>query len=850
MAFLFLPYSTYSQSKSKLNRIYRKADRLYSFTEYNKALPLYLTLLEKKPDDVIFNFRVGLCYLFSNVESQKSIRYLETARKNIKTHNDSIAEIYYYSGYAYHLFNRFEEAIPEFKTAISLIDKNDSLDTHFIDEEIEQCNYGKTLMQNQTDDRIFFLGQNINSIYPDYSPVITPDQSMLIFTSKRKGSTGNKITPEGDFYEDIFVAKNNSDEWTVCSKLDSCFVKPNFWASLFSPAKSIGNAINTNEHDASISLSPDGKKLFIYRFNAVWESEFNNGIWNKPTKLNNYINGKRSHEPSVSLTIDGNTLYFVSERDGGFGGKDIYKSVKQADGTWGPAENLGPTINTEEDEEAPYIDPEDQTLYFSSLGHLSIGGFDVFKTKFENNEWKTPENLGYPINSGADDIFYIFNDKQNKGYISSVRKDGLGNFDIFAVRKVKPVNVILFATYGKNLKPLDLKGAIVSVSGNDTMPVFLNKSNTLVYAKAGTFKLTTPEYNTNKLNTFEFKTPESFGDYPFYQEINYDEVKNYMGQLIGYKTTLTNSFFDIGKDLKRVAKKDSIINKELEYSSYAKTLIPDYINLQVFSQINYIDTSSFAIIAAEKAELLAKKAAETLKAAELEKMKTQKAYELAEAKAISARARAKAKGTDAAEKAALDAETVAIAAKEKALKAAEFAVTAKLNEQESIKNAIAAKELAAISTTVANTISSSDSITASSTTSIVPNSITDTSSTISAPVFKTVLFAFAKSKLTPESKNELDKIVSYLNSNEQISMEIIGHTDSEGSKSFNLQLSKDRAKTVKKYLVSKGINHRRLKTFGFGESQPVAPNKNTDHSDNPEGRKQNRRIEFKVLKSK
>ncbi len=692
--------------------------------------------MKKKPEDVTYNFRVGVCYLFSNIESQKSISYFETARKNISSRRDSIAEIFYYSGNAYHIFNRFNEAIDVFKIAISCIDKNDSLDTKFIEDEIEECKNGEKLMQNPTNTDVFDLGQNINSIYPDYAPVMVPDQSMLIFTSKRKGTTGNKMTPDGNYYEDIFVSNNISEDWAISKKLDSSFVKQNFWQSLFSPAKSIGKSINTNEHDASISISPDGKKLFIYRFNAVWQSEFSNGIWNKPVKLNNYINGKRSHEPSVSLSIDGNTLYFVSERPEGLGGKDIYKSLLQADGTWGPAENLGPQINTLYDEEAPFIDPETNILYFSSQGHNSIGGFDVFKTKFENNDWKTPENLGYPINSGADDIFYIFNDKLNQGYMSSMRVDGVGNFDIFAVKNIKPTNVILFATYSNDLKPIDSLASITDLKTKTVTTASLLQNSNLVYNGNSKFKIEIPEYNniTNK-DTFEFITPKTHGDFPFYQEINYDEVKNYSGKLVGYKTTVFNIFFNIEKELQKDTKRDTLLKKEIEYAKYIRTLKPDNKNFQIYSHINYIDTA-----------------------------------------------------------------------------AGIFAV-----------------------------------LTNHTTTSIT--SAVDTSSKASFLTLKTLLFDFSKYDLTVESKGELDKVVNYLKSNYTTAIEIAGHTDSKGSTAFNILLSKYRANSVKHYLMANGIDAKRLKTIGKGESEPIAPNENKDKSDNPEGRKQNRRIEFKILKN-
>ena len=735
LIFIAFFYVTSSYA-SDVNKKSRKADNYFLFSDYRKALPIYLELIEKNPTDVNYNYRAGVCYLYSNLETFKCISYFETARANIKNSKDSIPELFYYMGHAYQMANRFTDAIQCYNIFKKLI-KNNNVLSKSVDAELEQCIDGNELMAVPTNARLANLGPNVNSIYPDYAPVISTDESMLIFTSKRKESTGNKITPDGNYYEDIFISKRASDDWVSSKKLDSSFVKPHFFAALFASAKSIGKSINTNEHDASVGQSPDGKKLYIYRFNDIWQSTFENGKWNKPTQLNNVIDGKRSHESSMALSSDGNTIYFSSERDGGFGGKDIYKSIKQSDGTWGVAENLGPAINTELDEDAPYIDPDNKTLYFSSQAHGSIGGFDVFKSKFENNDWTPPESMGFPINSGADDIFFVPTANQTKAFIATMRTDGIGNYDIYIINYVRPSKVLFVTTYNNELKPKDFKGVLIDLKKNDSMRLSLNQNNDFNYNSTEQYKLILPQYNNDSSKTtFEYKTPESFGLFPYYQEVNYDVVENSKGQLIGYKTTVYNAFFDVEKELEKNKNRPANAKKEEEYSAFIKTLTLDNTRLQVYSHINYIDTTSLPLLAVN---------------------------------------------------------------------------TSKNNKNKNKKSPVL---------------------------SINPNA------------FKTILFDFSKSDLSSEAIADIEIVYNYLNENKNVTMEIIGHTDSKGLELFNVILSKKRASEIMRYLVKKGIDPKRLRSVGMGESQPVAPNENADGTDNPEGRKQNRRVEFVTIQAK
>ncbi len=738
---LFVVVCTFSftlpLSASDINKKARKADNFFLFSDYRKALPLYIELIEKNPADINYNYRAGVCYLYSNVETFKCIGYFETARKNIKDSKDSIPELFYYLGHAYQMANRFTEAIQCYTTFKNLIkiNTNNTILSKSVDTELEQCIDGNELMKSPTNARLSNLGPNVNSIYPDYAPVISTDELMLIFTSKRKECTGNKITPDGNYYEDIFISKNTSDDWVSSKKLDSSFIKPNFFAALFASAKNIGKSINTNEHDASIGLSLDGKKLYIYRFNDIWQSEYENGKWSKPTKLNNVIDGKNSHESSMTLTSDGNTIYFSSERDGGFGGKDIYQTTKHNDGTWSVPENLGPAINTELDEDAPFIDADNKTLYFSSQAHGSIGGFDVFKSRSENNDWTPPESLGFPINSGADDIFFVPNAKQNKAFIATMRTDGIGNYDIYIINYIRPSKVLLVTTYNNDLKPINLKANIIDSKKKNSIMVSLNQNNDLSYNSTEQYQLILPQYNNDSNTTaFDFKTPESFGLFPYFQEINYDIVENAKGQLIGYKTTVYNAFFDIEKELKKNKNYAANQKKEEEYSAFIRTLTPDNNKLQVYSHINYIDTTSLPLLAVNTG-----------------------------------------------------------------------------NNKKDKKTKILSSN---------------------------PNS------------FKTILFDFSKSDLTNEAIMDIEVVFNYLNENKNTSLEIIGYTDSKGLDLFNTILSKKRASEIMHYLIKKGIDSKRLRSIGRGESQPVVLNENADGTDNPEGRKQNRRVEFIIVQAK
>ncbi|QNP50731.1 PD40 domain-containing protein [Hymenobacter qilianensis] len=249
-------------------------------------------------------------------------------------------------------------------------------------------------------------GPSINSPYADYSPVISADESVLMFTSRRDNSTGEQTDPEtGGFFEDIYQSTRTGQKWTV--------------------ARNLKEPINTDGHDATVGLAPDGQRMLVYvedNGGDLHEANLRGAEWRKPQRLGARINSK-GHESSAAYTPDGRSLYFVSDKEGGLGSRDIYKVELEGRG---PALNLGSVINTPYGEEGVFLHPDGKTMYFSSEGHNSMGGYDIFKSVFENGKWSAPENLGWPINTPDDDVFFVISASGRHGYYSSFREEGLG----------------------------------------------------------------------------------------------------------------------------------------------------------------------------------------------------------------------------------------------------------------------------------------------------------------------------------------------------------------------------------------------------------------------------------------
>lgn len=295
-------------------------------------------------------------------------------------------------------------------------EKRDLATLKRIDKRIAECASGKELMKAPRNFIITNLGPQINSEFEDYAPVLTQDEHLMVFTSRRlSGNMSSQKDAEGNYFEDIFFARQESGHWLM--------------------AENMGRPVNTPFHDSNLALSGDGKQLYLYTDENAGDmlvSEFVNGQWEPPKRMPSPVNTPY-HESSVSVSPDGKRIFVASERPGGRGGSDIYVIEKNQAGQWLPAHNLGLKVNTEWDEDSPFIDSDGQTLYFSSTGHNSMGGYDLFRSKEKEGAWSTPENLGVPINTPGNDSYFVSTYDGKRAYYSSVRDGGFGKEDIYLI---------------------------------------------------------------------------------------------------------------------------------------------------------------------------------------------------------------------------------------------------------------------------------------------------------------------------------------------------------------------------------------------------------------------------------
>ena len=407
-----------------------------SFGGYLKALSEYLAANTYNSNCAELNYKIGVCYIFST-EKKKAITFLEKA---YNLNPNVIFDIKYVMGLAYQKNGMYREAISNFndfknsnyKNECKKLKVNEGL--YDVDARIKECESAEKLKDHPT--RVFIdnLGPNINSKYSDYAPVISTDETMMIFTSRREGSVGGQLE-DGQYFEDLYIAYNEGDNrWSAPTNMKT---------------------INTDEHDASVGLSPDGSILYTFYGTPngnLYESKLKGENWSKPKPLNKNINTKYD-ETSISVSSDGKILYFVSDRPRdefgtpSKGGKDIFVSERTDKGEWGPARNIGAPINTEYNEEGVFIHPDNRTMYFSSMREGTIGGYDIFYSELDDNgNWGEPVNIGIPINTPEHDVFFIVTGNGRYAYMSSEREGGLGLQDIWRITFLGPEKPMVAGT--------------------------------------------------------------------------------------------------------------------------------------------------------------------------------------------------------------------------------------------------------------------------------------------------------------------------------------------------------------------------------------------------------------------
>jgi hypothetical protein len=449
----FVSLSSFGQKNYK--SYFVKGNNFLLEENYSMALENYLKAYGIDSTNANINFKVGFCYLYHPTQKHLAETYLAKAIKGVSMNYNEDNPLYkgappyayFYYGQALHLDYKFDEALKMYDTYEKMFDSRKYKEDIALVEHFKQMSVNaKNRTANPAKVSIHNMGDSVNSIYPDFSPLLSADERMLIFTYRGIRSTGAELgmkTDDGRYFEDIFVTYKKADStWTT-------------------PAP-ISSNINTVGHEGSVGLTADGQTLIIYRDDSgdgnLYFSTWTGNDWTIPQKFGPEINSK-SWEPSACLAPDGNTLYFVSDREGGYGGRDIYRCKKLPNGKWSMPQNLGTKINTEYDEESPFVHPNGVDLYFSSQGHGSMGGFDIMYSRIESNGTFTdPVALEYPINTTDDDVFYVVSPDSRRGYYSSSHEDreGFGEKDIYVLELTEMKTKDFLAL---------LKGQIISDQG-------------------------------------------------------------------------------------------------------------------------------------------------------------------------------------------------------------------------------------------------------------------------------------------------------------------------------------------------------------------------------------------------
>jgi len=486
LIFLLSPGTLFAQRDS-LRNLFLDAESWFLFEEYADALPLYMQLLESDPGNDNLKYRIGVCLLNDPYQKDKAIEYLLDASDNINPdHKESSLkestapqDVLYYLGDAYLVNELLNKAIDAYQQFLEIMDR-EVYDEELVLAQITACENAKRLKTMPVDFDLLLLDSLINTRYSDIQPVISGDGTKLAFTT------------ELPFYDGAFFCEKTDEGWSY--------------------PQSITQILGFDADVYPVGLSYDGTEMILYYddqyIGNLYYSKYEEGRWQEASKLGENISTKY-WESHGCFSKDGRTLYFTSNRKGTYGGVDIYTSERQPDGKWGVPENLGPTINSRYNEESPYIAEDGQTLYFSSYGHFNMGGYDIFfSRKDANGNWSEPINLGYPINTTDDDLFFQPVNRGMGAYYSLYSPNGRGRHDIYFMDIYSADNPRMYLVSG-NFKTAD--GMIDSTQ----MAIFIVDANT-----GDTIIYTAPDQETGE---FSFNLQQGFYDLHFVGE-GYEEL--------------------------------------------------------------------------------------------------------------------------------------------------------------------------------------------------------------------------------------------------------------------------------------------------------------------------------------
>lgn len=555
---LFISSYTYTQnlSKSEERRTLKKARKSLQKEDYPNAKKLYSKLVNHNPKAANYSYENGLSYFFSNKDKEKSIPLFESSITNMA--DDTIPEAFFYLGRAYHLNQEFEKSTNNFNSFIPFIDT----DSKYGQDLLKQVEFYKQLNKKGKDFiatkdpniKITNVGNKVNTSDREYAPVLYDDA--FIFTSRRFNNSNKKaidLLP----YEDIYLAKKIDNTWQLINEKQEI-------------KKYLPENINIKKHNASVSYAKNGTQLFAYKEDKLWYSNKENENWSELKEFDKIINSSLYNVPSITVSSDGNTIFFVTTKKDGIGGKDIYTS-KFSNNQWSTPEILSTTINTPLDEDAPYLSDDGKTLYFASKGFDGLGGYDIYKSELVNGEWTPSIHMGIPINSPSDDIYFSIDKEEESGFLASNRIGTFGSLDIFSFSLSCP-NIkntqLRGLVYNKNsIQPLNAKLSLVDTENNKLVKEVVTVPSTgkflLIAQPEKNYDLTI-EADGFEQHKFNFSLPKQCEFYDLFAEIGLEQFVDDQTKKEYQIATFKGSFYNYLQKINELQKTSSIDTSNID----------------------------------------------------------------------------------------------------------------------------------------------------------------------------------------------------------------------------------------------------------------------------------------------
>ncbi|PKP20929.1 MAG: hypothetical protein CVU05_07870 [Bacteroidetes bacterium HGW-Bacteroidetes-21] len=791
--FAFTLMHAQTDSPKKLRKV---ALEFFNNEEYQKALPVLLKMDSIGPDDFEIKYYIGACYLNSNYEQVKGIPYLEYALKNGEA---SLPKAVFLDlGRLYHLNYQFDEAVHLFERYIKLAEKSD-YDEIFARRMIQVCKNAKTIISDSISVDIMNLGMPVNTSESEVLPLISADEHILFFARHLyKRYQGLVI----DTVIKIMCAESVNGKWSIPKEV---MVPESF-----------------KEVNLSLAgISPDGQTLFLSvskKGNAdLYYCRILDNVLTDIKQFSSEINSEFD-EHSCSMTPDGQILYFSSNRPGGYGGYDIYRSILDENGQWQKPENLGLQLNTDFNEDCPFIHPDKKTLFFSSEGHMTLGGFDIFQTVCldEQNNWSIPKNAGFPINTTYNDLFFSLSADGNNAYFSSAKGNIYGNHDIFKVTLHESIPLTLVKgsiTGGTPSKPVKSRIRVVDRATGQKLKYIYNPN-----PKTGKYLMIFPPNKDYDMiieaegyypYLINISVPDQTYFYELFQEIHLDKVMISNNKELGQEITVKNVFYDLQKKEtgvyqlvdtaadKRYEKLLGIVENIIETSdslgqNKLDEFSEDYLNQNknhsknldnLLNMIeNAIETTDSSMLMILDQTALYHEKSKKVYFYDAETRKPEMSYILIDGDTLYTLPSLNTK-KDVSEVVLTDSE--------------------KNNKEKVVKQ----------------------------------NGKLDMPKKL---VYEyTVYFDPMKSDLSPEHYVKLGDFIQLMADNSSLIIEIYGFTDTRGEEKENLDLSKDRALSILKFFLDNFVQTQRMTITGFGESKSAVEK-------NDEELRNNRRAEVKL----